>query len=364
MDLFVCDNQLNVLTILDNYSEVVWTERYNSCGDFQLEMAFNEGLYHLLTDGRGMENDYYLRIRNSGTIMVFEECELTVDEDGPRLSFKGRSLESLLDRRIIYGQTEVLEDLETNIRSLIEKNIINPEDQNRSIPNFTMIDSGDERIAALEFNAQYFCDNLYDVIEDICKSYSVGFRLTQTQAGYVFQLFMGEDRSLGQEDNPCVIFSPRFDNLVNSSYVESATESKNVAIIAGEGARSAVTYTEQTRDDDVISGLARRELYVDASNLSKTVEENGRQRHLTDEEYQDELKSKGLDELSGCEYVRSFDGEIESDMTFKYGVDYFIGDIVELENEYGTSSKSKVIELIRSYNQDGYKEYPTFEKVE
>ena len=366
MDVFICDNELNVIRVVDSYSSVIWTERYSSCGDFQLDLPYDEELFHILTDDSGLEDDYRARIKGSNTVMMIEEVTLITDaEEGVSMTIKGRSLEAILERRVIYGQTEVLSDLETNIHQIINNNAVEPEDQNRIIPGLVIAESGDDRITEITFEAQYYFDNLYNKIQEICETYSVGFRIWPIVGGVEFKLFMGEDRSFGQEDNNFVIFSPRFDNLLNSNYVEAVSEMSNVAYTVGEGERSQTEIGESSRDGVTYIGLKRRELAVDAGDVSKTVDNgDGRQRHLTDEEYKTELGNAGLEELANYEYKRTFDGEVDSSLTFKYGIDYFIGDLVEVENEYGMSAKAKVTELIRSYDSNGYKEYPTFEKIE
>ena len=48
---------------------------------------------------------------------------------------------------------------------------------------------------------------------------------------------------------------------------------------------------------------------------------------------------------------------------FKYGIDFFMGDIVQFANEYGHESKVRVIEMVRSEDEDGCSAYPTFETV-
>ena len=54
MNLFVLDKNLDVVTIVDVYTSLIWTERYQGAGDFEL---------HLPVDRNALQNlkqDYYL----------------------------------------------------------------------------------------------------------------------------------------------------------------------------------------------------------------------------------------------------------------------------------------------------------------
>jgi len=55
---------------------------------------------------------------------------------------------------------------------------------------------------------------------------------------------------------------------------------------------------------------------------------------------------------------------METSQLFKYGEDFFMGDIVQVENEYDVKGTARVIELIRSQDENGYSEYPTFDEIE
>lgn len=366
MDLYICDESMEPVFLVDNYKSLIWAERYNECGDFEIAMPYNREICHYLSDDQGLEQPRFLRIKESDVTMVIEEISVLTDsEEGDSMEIKGRSLESILDRRVIYGQVDMNDLFETGIQFLLTQNAINPSNLARQIPGLSFRASGDTRIGSLTIETQFYCDNLYDAIVDLCKTNHVGFKLRNSGSGMIFQLFMGEDRSLGQTDNLYVIFSPRFDNLLNSNYVESVAPYKNIQMIAGNGDRSARLLIDVPREGAAgVSGLLRREFYTDATDISRTIEVDGRTKHLTDEEYTELLANKAKEEFPNNDRTRNFDGEIESSHTFVYGTDYFLGDLVEIENEYGMSDKVRVSELIRSYDSDGYKEYPTFEKIE
>jgi hypothetical protein len=57
--------------------------------------------------------------------------------------------------------------------------------------------------------------------------------------------------------------------------------------------------------------------------------------------------------------VKSVDGEIVPDSQFQYGVDYNLGDVIEVEGNTGVIQTARITEYIRSQDQAGEKSYPT-----
>ena len=198
---------------------------------------------------------------------------------------------------------------------------------------------------------------MYDVIKALCEEAGIGFKVTlNSSKQFVFELYHGSNRSYDQEENPYVIFSPKYDNIINSNYIESKASLKNVTLIGGEGEGSERRYTTV----GVASGLDRRELFTDARDISSDI---GDGQTLSTEEYTAQLQQRGKEKLAENINVVSFEGEIETTIMFKYGIDFFMGDIVQFANEYGHESKVRVIEMVRSEDEDGCSAYPTFETV-
>ena len=173
---------------------------------------------------------------------------------------------------------------------------------------------------------------------------------------FIFELYVGTDRSYDQEDNPYVAFSPKFDNIINSNYIESKSSLKTITLIGGEGDGSARKYTVVGSG----KGLNRRELFTDARDISS---DNGEGKVLTDEEYIKLLQQRGVEKLLENTDVISFEGQAETTIMFKYGEDFFIGDIVQIANEYGHETKVQIIEIVTSEDSDGKSVYPTFATI-
>ena len=361
MDLIVLDTNLEPFAVFDTYSSLIWTDRYNECGDFEIYTAMTEDLLTYI------KQDYYLRRSDSDHVMIIEKLEIDTDaENGNNITITGRSLESLLDRRIIWNQTLLSGNFQDGIEKLLNENVISPSNESRKISNFKMEKSTDSEITGLMIEAEYKGDNLYDVLTTLCAERSIGFKVTLSNDNqFVFSLYSGEDRSYDQTNNPYVIFSPNFDNLISSNYIESRSSLKNVTLVSAEdsdnrpeeeGAEAPLVETAVGN----VSGMNRREIFTDYGSISRKTDDD---RTLSDSEITAMLRQKGKETLSENAEVLSFEGEAETSLMFRYGEDFFIGDIVQVEDHYGHETRARVIELITSDATDGFSIYPTFSAI-
>lgn len=360
MEVFVMDETFRSLYNLDMFESLIWTERYNGCGNFEFYTPINQAILQVVsTIQKKMEAklDCYAWLKGSESTMIIEDLQMTTDtETGNHLIVSGRGLESLLERRIIWDQTVLNGNLQNGVQRLINEAIINPKIAARKIPKFLFSASTNEFIKTLTIRAQYTGDNLYDTILTICDTYQLGFDVTlDLDNNFVFTLTKGEDRSYDQEKNPYVVFSPKYENIINSDYLESAKTLKNVTLVAGEDEGTS----RRTRIVGSASGLARRELYTDARDVQSEVE-GGK---LSDTEYNSLLDQRGSENLAENTYTKVFTGEIEATKTFVYGTDFFKGDVVQIVNEYDMESKVRVSEVVRVQDTNGYSMYPTFQVV-
>lgn len=354
MELFVLNTAFESVAIIDSFESLIWTDRYWECGDFELYAHATPELLSVMQPG------YYLYLKSSEHVMIIENRQMSSDiDDGDYITVTGRSLESLLDRRIIWGQTVLTGSFQAGIQQLLNENVISPSDPNRRMSNFIFEVSTDPLITAQTIDAQFLRDNLYTAITELCLEKNIGFKVTLSQANkFVFKLYAGVDRSYNQDAVPYVVFSPNFDNLISTEYGETSSEIKNVALVVGEG-----NDDELTRKATVVgsgSDLNRREMYVDASDISQTVDEV----EMSDEEYAQQLNQRGLLALSETYARQSFESEVDSVRTFTYGKDFSMGDIVQFDSGYGPGAVSRVIELIQSHNLEGINSIPTFMIVE
>jgi hypothetical protein len=356
MELRTYDTELNVLKILDTFDSLIWTDRYSSAGDFEILTKVTKSYVSALSE------DYFLTLDGSEHAMIVESLSLKTNEtDGDTFMVRGRSLESILERRIVWKQTTLSGGLQDAIKTLLYENAIEPEDPDRKIERLVFDESVDPYILGLSIDAQYTGEDLYSIITGLCDYYQIGFKITlSVDKKFVFALYSGTNRSFDQIINPFVAFSPKLDNLTNTNYFHSKVPYRTITLVAGEGEGADRITTQVSLPGGALTDLARREKFTDASSVSTIIDGYT----LTEEEYNTLLTQKGLLSLLESQPISSFDGLIDATTTYVYGEDFFLGDIVQIENEYGLTGRSRITELVFSEDLSGRGIYPTFEMME
>lgn len=345
------DTNFKMVSVLDVFISFIWTDRYYEYGDFELYTRVSTDILSKI------QSEYYLLNKESEHLMIVENIEIETDlEDGHTVKITGRSLESILDRRIVWSSTIISGNIQDCIKKLLNDSIISPSISERKIDNFIFDTSNNSKITnTIIEETEYNGDNLYEIISGLCSANDIGFKVVLNKSNqFVFSLYVGEDRSYEQTKNPYVTFSPEFDNLINSNYVESIQDYKNVTLVVGEKDDNDVLKTASTGN---VSGLSRRELYTEATDINQKQEDD---TTLTDEEYKNLLIQRGNEALLKHKISVTFDGEFDATQMYTYNEDFFMGDVVQVANEYGIESKARIIEFIQSQDTNGYSMYPTF----
>lgn len=320
MELWVLDENFIALPhIIDTFESLIWTVRYSTYGDFEILLPIQSLWLDLIKE------DYYIWLGESDRVMIVEDIEIITNDEGVyNLSIKGRSLESILSRRVVWDKIHLTGNLQDGIIGLLDSNIISPSNTSRRIDNFTFKRTTDPIITALEVDVELEGEELYDVISNLCETNDIGFKVILTEDNsFEFQLFAGVDRSYNQLENPYVVFSPEFDNLVTSSYLRSSKNYKNTVRLP----------SDEFVEDDPQEGLNRREVSADSEPESK---------------------------LKDHTKLEIFEGVTDIYGLYKYGVDFNIGDIVQLRTIHGIEAGSRVTEMVYTQDGVGINNYPTF----
>ena len=376
--------------LVEGYNSMIWTERYQKNGDFEMHTPNIEKMKIFLPEGS------YISLLDSEEVMRVETHEIQVNSAGvPELTVTGRTFETFLENRIAlntYGApwkavweytiyeivalilwqylvyegdqdvtiTDGLKDPNTSISNLIttlttDISVWDPETDTFSIPSQEWwLDEGDlykpfldfltlsglgyrnirpsgTTAKHIEFNSTVGLGRGMSIIEEWVD-------ISQLR----LDVYSGLDRSRFQSDREPVIFHYDSGHIENPKYLFSISDWKNVATVSSSIGRVDV-------GDTAASGVDRRILFVDGGSLGD----------LDYDEFSASLTQKGLIELAKHNKAIVFDGAISPISQYKYGSQYFLGDTVTLLAQYGFESTMQVAEYIRTEDQAGDRGYPT-----
>lgn len=343
---YVLDRTLVTKMVLDNFTSFVWTERFYETGEFTMTMPVVEKVV------KELKINDYLVIRESERVMVIETMTLLTDEEeGDTLEISGRSAESILERRIVWGQLkEKTVGLELAFKKLLDTQVINPANTKRKIQGIVFQESGIEGINDEAIDIDLLGDNVYDVTATWASEHLVGFKMVLAgEHEIAFSLVKGVNRTREQRERPPVVFSNAYENLLNSNYVQSEIGYASNMLAPGEQDN---TYLEVIRLEER-TGIDRREIFMD----SKPQPESG-------QTYQEALLEQAKETFNEHNVTIEFGSEVDIYHQFRYGEDYFLGDIVEVENRYGFGNACRVTEVVYTRDANGPVMTPTFSAVD
>lgn len=238
MELYLLNKKFRKIAAVEGFDSEIWSLRYAEYGDFEIHTYY----FSKLTSD--IMKAAYVYDEDTKTAMFIEDVEITTDsDDAPMAVFKGRSLESILERRIIWRPKKLKGRIQTIISHLISENIIDPVDTNgdpdtvRRISNFVFKASSDTRLNEFKIDEhspiEVHGDNLYDIVKYLCDLFDVGFRVTlDVDAGnFIFEMYYGRVLDGSVSAKRKISFSPKMDNLSNTRYYSSSENYKNVTRI-------------------------------------------------------------------------------------------------------------------------------------
>lgn len=348
MDIYVLDLNVNILGMIDTFKSCIWTVQYFSPNDFELVVPATDKNIDLLQKDRLLCRDKDRDGDMWNNVMIIENIKIETDwENGDKITVTGRGLKSLVGRRIVWKQTNLSGKVEDGIRQIITENIISPEDEKRKINGFQLADAIG---IADTFDIQVMGDDIDEWVVSTCSTYGIGWDVYIQGKNFIFKLYKGLDRSYDQKDRMPVVFSDEFDNLLATTYSYERAEFKNAALIGGEG--EGINQRTTTIGDS--TGLDRYETYIDGSSVSSNGE------IITEEQYYKMLQDYGKGELNNVSFTETFEGSTDPNGNYILNKDYFLGDIVQVINEYGISATPRIIEIIESEDENGTSTVPTF----
>lgn len=410
MELFTLDSNFQPVNLIENYESLIWTERYDKAGDFQLTST------DISTTIKALPKETCITLRNSTVPMLIEYHKIEKKKgEAPKLTVIGRSYEACaLERRASvkepFGSTTKSAWVQTAAKEsdaayLAMRTVLGDTSRYQSgvlvlspiaaavsplydpIPQIDLTIPADYGVAAWSSTKYYMQNDLVSYAGNYYLATSLNGNLNQIPSssptfwvattatknyeiktgelyGTVLELIVANNRGIksvrpdqngtkvgveiynGADRTATVVFDARFDQFDSANYLLGAQGSKNVAYVYGYLGSQQVLKTTAPEP----SGMDRRVLAMDETSDQTTTNTDVR-------------KTRGLVELYKNNATALFDGEVAQQVAQGYNNTYFLGDILKLTGEYGLSQNVRVAEFIRSADAQGEKAYPTFEAV-
>ena len=281
-----------------------------------------------------LQPGYVIRRPDRKEAAIIEAVEIQ-DND---LAVSGRMLSSVLGRAIISKQY--------NLNTTVEQAILTLVPEITRI--FPLITAGTNTGLTPKVTMQVTYKNLLDTIINLSKTSGIGFQIVFEPGDWKLECYQGKDHSVEQKENPFVFFSDEFGNLGSASYTYDDSNFRNYALVGGEGEGEQRVKVEV----DLSQGEQRREIFVDAKDV--------KQDKLTDEEYREKLKQRGLEKLADCVKAQNFESEALNVPNFEYLKDWDLGDIVTCyHTRWGISFPGRVTEIEEIYENGVTEIVPT-----
>jgi len=351
--------------VVDVANSIIWRSVYNGVGDFEIYIKLTPENIALL------QKDYYVTRPNNDEIGIIENIAITFNmTNGYMMSVSGRFAKSLLDRRIIYKLSGTVNtptilsgNVEIAVRQTILDNAIDcgfDSRRNMSILGLAALNNLTPIIVDENGNPaqkQVSYQNLLSYTDEVLKEYGLSSKIifNNSNKKLLYSVFQGTDRSVDNESgNAPIIFSVDYDNLNSSNYSYSETALKNSALIGGAGQDLERFYTLLTQGK---TGLALREMFVDASTINRTYKDaQDQEQQYTNAQYREMLNQKAQQEFKQHIISESFTGEVNATFgSWIYGRDYFLGDIVTVQdNNIGKYANVRISEVAEVQDENGY----------
>lgn len=369
MIAYILDLKYETVDMVDEFQSFIWTERYNSTGDFQLDLRPDS---HSIA---GLKFPNYLQLMSSDILMCIETYQLKSDlEEGDLVTITGRDLTSILaTRKVYYKLTMKDEAIISAVNKIFNGNIL---DSTKAERKYSFIVRGKDSLVRnldRKYNGEFIGESCLDAIIEVCDAMDAGIKMLPklTTAGQMeLILYDGVDRSDEQEIVSPVIFTPKYENIVSTEYYEDQTPLPNAALVIG-GEHSNVTLMSDgsvvdSDPRDIYAYINKKDSVRDRYRVEATVNASGQSQEdekgvrLTRLEYATAITKTGNTELDKLKVNKTFTGQIDPYRQFIYRRDFFLGDICTIQDSYGHSEKVRVAEVVHSEDASGYVVTPTF----
>lgn len=350
----VWDININPVAIIDEIIALEWTVNLNKVGTFTLQVPLNSNNIAAFQIGNLITKNHYDNKYNKEAYII-NYRQITINKDGVEtLEIQGQSLLSWLGQRVLTENYNLDDTVENIARTLINNEVINPTDKARCIPNLKLGDKlGYEDKTTFFPNSQY--PNLLTSLTSLFTQCYYGMQIlmdTQNKQ-FIFSLYKGKQRNVGNSLNAPVIFSSEMNTIMSEQYTHTQVNFKNVAYVFAQ--------LSNGKNENIIvgteEGLHRFETGVNAGNPTL----NGKQFTLTENNYKTLMTVAGQQSLAQSAITHNLTGKLNMDCELTYKENFDVGDLITIANKsWGLYEDLVVVAVSEQYSVQGIQLQLTF----
>ncbi|MFS1511891.1 siphovirus ReqiPepy6 Gp37-like family protein [Chengkuizengella sp. SCS-71B] len=345
MELYVFNKQFEMIGIIDSFISLIWTRNYYKAGTVELHVNLPQTDDEAIRTLQLLQKGNLLVKSDSSEEAAYIDSILLEDDELEKGIVQGFFIDQLIGQRIVWGTQNKSGSVEEVMKYYVSQNCIEPENVNRVIPNLVL---SQNRSIETHANESVSYKNLAEFMETLANKHDVGWRILFdiTNKQYIFDVFDGFNRTDEQFENPRAIFALEYENILNQTYSDSVRNYKNMALVAGEGEGSDRKIYSMNDD---MTGFDRVEHYVDARDLQSEIDG----QVLSNSEYQELLKERGLSKLAELQSIKTFEAGISLYSNLVYKQDFGLGDLVTIKNKrWGIQLNTRITSIEEVYEND------------
>lgn len=347
--------------LVNGASEIMWTERYRTPGEFKIEAPLSSGLRSFLPLGTLVSHTDTLEV------MIVETHSIKEDPDkDPILQISGRSLEAYFENRIVgsdlvWANANIVEytlasaPVWSQAKTMLDEHIDMAWDTN-DLGNFTVeVDPTTQAETQTEAVRSWRREPLDKAVLNLLAIENLGIRSIRRNTfggegnsnNTVFYIHSGEDHSA------TVIFSVKAGDLDSAEYLWSDMKRKTSAVVVGQYVNVAV------HAPGAPTGFGRRYMFVDGSHLDGHLDviPTGAARTTI----LAKMSDLGIATVRDQNRISLASADISELIKYQYRKDYQIGDIVMIDASYGQMRPMRVVEFTEIQDEQQIKGHPTLE---
>lgn len=367
---------------IEDFESAIWTERFVEAGDAKLVVPATHEMVKLLMPGT------LLSLKASADIILLDTREI---QDG-MMTVSGKTLEAFLQ----YRWTQRASYKATRPRFLLYALVSMAMTQAPTL-YFSNIEGLRSRIPEADpterlVNQKWKPGPAYPTMLEIANKYKIDMsikRTTNSDTGdheLVFTTRYGQDRSRSQAPgtfNNIVRFSPDLENLENVKELRSDVDYINWVTVypptiqkfpTAPSGFPGIKNLHNPSDGNLVvtmpdnNPFERRftEVYMDDVVTAEDIAEQtsgNKDGPLWPIGYVDIVDDMMHDQaekiFAAHRRSKVVEGEVVPGTQFEYKRDYDLGDFVDIDGNYGSPIKGRVMEYIRSQDATGERAYPT-----